>query len=160
MGITTCILLKAMNSYEPRHDKAFFLHMGKQSGADQLRGNRAVGQRQPFVFASYIDRIIPLLPKSEASSNLLWPYSPVCVGTGRKPRRQVLSRRRSYVPSVTSTAQNTIVTVVLYRAGLLCKCCNGFPRLFRRCKGAFARAFFFGKDQLSHKLLQTICVHT
>ena len=47
----------------------------------------------PFLFC-YIDSIISLLSKSEISgllSRLLWPYSPVCVGPGRKPRRQVLS---------------------------------------------------------------------
>ena len=59
--------------------------------ADQLRGNRAADQRLCF---RYIDTTIPLVPKSEISSiltSLLWLYSPVCVGPGRKPRRQVFS---------------------------------------------------------------------
>ena len=37
-----------------------------------------------------------LNPKSQASSYLLWLYSPICVGPGRKPRRTVFSQRGSY----------------------------------------------------------------
>ena len=36
--------------------------------------------------------------KSQASSHLLWLYSPFCVGPGQKPQRQVLSRRGSFLP--------------------------------------------------------------
>ena len=62
--------------------------------ADQLRGNREADQRLCF---RYLDSAIPLLPKSEISnsSNLLWLYSPVCVGPGQNSRRQVFSRRCS-----------------------------------------------------------------
>ena len=44
--------------------------------ADQLRGNREADQRLCFC---YIDSTIPLLPKFQASSHLVWLYSPVCV---------------------------------------------------------------------------------
>ena len=44
--------------------------------ADQLRGNREADQRLCF---RYIDSTISL-PKFQASSHLLWLYSPVCVG--------------------------------------------------------------------------------
>ena len=37
-----------------------------------------------------------LNPKIQASSHILWLYSPVCVGPGRKPRRPVFSERGSY----------------------------------------------------------------
>ena len=60
--------------------------------ADQLRGNRKADQRLCF---RYIDSTIPLFSKS--SSHLLLPYSLVCVGPGRKPRRPVFSQRGSYV---------------------------------------------------------------
>ena len=62
--------------------------------ADQPRGNREADQRLCF---RYTDRTIPLLSKSkfQASSDLLWLYSPVCVGPGRKPRRPVFSQRGS-----------------------------------------------------------------
>ena len=43
-------------------------------GADQLNGDRAADQQLCFRF---IDSMIPFLP-------LLWLYSPVCVGPGRK----------------------------------------------------------------------------
>ena len=65
----------------------FFICENKD--ADQLRGNReAVTAKliSAFVFAT---RIVHSLyykyPKFQASSHLLWLYSPVCVGPGRKP---------------------------------------------------------------------------
>ena len=56
--------------------------------ADQLRGNREADQRLCF---RHLDSTIPLLAKSKISSlsHLLWLYSLVCVGPGRKPRRPV-----------------------------------------------------------------------
>ena len=64
--------------------------------ADQLRGNREADQRLCFW---YTDSTIPLLPKYklQASSHLVWLYSPVCVGLGQKPRRPVFSQRGSYL---------------------------------------------------------------
>ena len=64
--------------------------------ADQLRGNREADQRLCF---RYMDSTIPLLSntKSQDSSHLLWLYSPVCVGPGRKPRRPVFSQRGSFI---------------------------------------------------------------
>ena len=57
--------------------------------ADQLRGNREV-RSASFVFATRIVQSLYFLnPKFRASSHLLWLYSPVCVGPGRKPRRPV-----------------------------------------------------------------------
>ena len=57
--------------------------------------NKDADQRLCF---RYIDSTIPLLTKSEvqATSHLLWLYSPVCVGPGKKPRRPVFSQRGSY----------------------------------------------------------------
>ena len=57
--------------------------------ADQLRGNRAANQRICF---RYIGSTIPLLPEFQASSHFLSLNSPVCVGPGRKPLRQVFLR--------------------------------------------------------------------
>ena len=51
--------------------------------ADQLCGNhREADQRLCF---RYIDSTIPLLPKFQASSHLLYLYSLICVGPGWKP---------------------------------------------------------------------------
>ena len=51
-----------------------------------------------FVFAT---RIVPSLfylnPKFQASSHLLWLYSPVCVRPGCKPQRPVFSQRGSNI---------------------------------------------------------------
>ena len=53
-----------------------------------------------FVFATQIVQFLYYLnPKFQASSHLLWLYSPVCVGPGRKPRRPVFSQRGSYFTS-------------------------------------------------------------
>ena len=49
-----------------------------------------------FVFAFRIVKSLYYLnPKFQASIYLLWLYSPVCVGPGRKPRRPVFSQRGS-----------------------------------------------------------------
>ena len=49
-----------------------------------------------FVFSIRIVKILYYLnQKSQASSHLLWLYSPICVGPGRKPRRPVFSQRGS-----------------------------------------------------------------
>ena len=67
---------------------AFYICENK--GADQLCGNRTADQRLCF---RYIDTVVQSLyflnPKFQASSHLLWLYSPVCVGPGHKSRRQV-----------------------------------------------------------------------
>ena len=50
-----------------------------------------------FVFNTRIVQSLYFLnPKFQASSHLLWLYSPVCVGPGRKPRRPVFSERGSF----------------------------------------------------------------
>ena len=51
-----------------------------------------------FVFAIRIVQFLFYLSlKFQASSHLLWLYSLVCVGPGRKPRRPVFSERGSYI---------------------------------------------------------------
>ena len=51
-----------------------------------------------FVFATRrVQFLFYLNLKFQASSHLLWLYSPVCVGPGRKPRRPVFSQRGSYI---------------------------------------------------------------
>ena len=65
------------------------LHMRKQR---RRCCNRAADQRLCFC---YIDSVFPLLPKSEisASSDLLWLYSPVCVGPGWIPPNTGFGRK-------------------------------------------------------------------
>ena len=67
---------------------AFCIYENKD--ADQLRGNPEADQRLCFRYTNGTNN-----PKFQASSHLLWLYSPVCVGPGRKPRRQVFSERGS-----------------------------------------------------------------
>ena len=63
--------------------------------ADQLRGNREADQRLCFCLR-IAQSLYYLNPKFQASNYLLWLYSLVCVGPGRKPRRPVFSQRGSY----------------------------------------------------------------
>ena len=45
-----------------------------------------------FVFATYtVQSLYFLNPKLQASSHLLWLYSPLCVGPVRKPQRRICS---------------------------------------------------------------------
>ena len=63
--------------------------------ADQLRGNAKL--ISAFVFATWIvQSFFYLNSKFQASSHLLWLYSLVCVGPGRKTRRQVFSEQGSF----------------------------------------------------------------
>ena len=64
--------------------------------ADQPRGNREADQRICFRYLASTILLLPN-PKFQAYSHLLWLYSPVCVGPGRKPRRPVFSQRGSNV---------------------------------------------------------------
>ena len=66
--------------------------------AGQLRSNCAADQRLCFRYTDSTT-LYYLNPKFQASSHFLWPYSPVCVGPGRKPRRPVFSQRGSYFES-------------------------------------------------------------
>ena len=54
-----------------------------------------------FVFATRIVQFLYFLnPKFQVSSHLLWMYSLVCVGPGRKTRRPVFSQRGSIIALV------------------------------------------------------------
>ena len=48
-----------------------------------------------FVFDTWTVHLLSLNLKFQVSSYFLRLYRPVCVGPGRKPRRQVFSRRGS-----------------------------------------------------------------
>ena len=62
---------------------------GENKGTDQLRSNCEADQR--LVFATQIVQfLVYLYPKFQASSLRL--YRPVCVRTGRKPRRPFFLR--------------------------------------------------------------------
>ena len=51
-----------------------------------------------FIFPTQIVQFPYFLySKFQVSSHLLWLYSPVCVGPGRKPRRPVFSQRGSSI---------------------------------------------------------------
>ena len=56
-----------------------------------------------YGFATWIIKSLFLNPKFQASRHLLWLYSSVCVGPGRKPRRQIFSRRGSFLGGAVSS---------------------------------------------------------
>ena len=64
--------------------------------ADQLCRNREAVQL--FVFPTKLEQSLYFLnPKFQASSHILWLYSPVCVGPGRKPRRPVFVHNEAHM---------------------------------------------------------------
>ena len=85
--------------YEPRHEKTGFC-LCENKDADELRGNREAVTAKLISAFDFAKRIVQSLyflnTEFQASSHLLWLYSPVCVGPGRKPRRPVFSERGSY----------------------------------------------------------------
>ena len=84
--------------YEPRHEKTGFFAYAKT----KTQTSFAVTAKLISAFGFDI-RIVQSLyylnPKLQVSSHLLWLYSSVCVGPGRKPQRPVFSQRGSYVLS-------------------------------------------------------------
>ena len=69
-----------------------------------------------FVFATLIVQSLYFLStKLQASSHLLCLYSPVCVGPGRIPRRQVFSQRGSNKISLCSQEVNISHTSCMSR---------------------------------------------
>ena len=84
---------------EPRHEKILIFPYAKTK--TQISFVVTVKLISAFVFATRIvQSLFYLNPKSQDSSHLLWLYSPVCVGPGRKPRRPVFSQRGSNVVSL------------------------------------------------------------
>ena len=81
--------------------------------ADQLRGNREADQHLCFRYTD-IQSLFFLKPKFQASSHLLWLYSPVCVGPGQKPRRPVFSERGSNEGKSVHLCSLTPVLLILW----------------------------------------------
>ena len=78
-------------SYEPRHEKTSFLHICAKTKT-QISFVVTAKLISVFVFATRTVRSLDFLnPKFQASSHLLWLYSPVCIRPGRKPQRPVFS---------------------------------------------------------------------
>ena len=71
----------ALNPYEPHREKTGFLHMRKKD-ADQLRGNREGDQRLCFRYKRIVQSLYFLNTKFQASSHLMWLYSPETPKTG------------------------------------------------------------------------------
>ena len=86
---------------EPRREKTGFFAYAKTK--TQISFAVTAKLISAFVFATQIIQSLFFLnPKFQASSYLLWLYSPVChvcVGPGRKPRRPVFSQRGSNLPT-------------------------------------------------------------
>ena len=115
--------------------------------ADQLRGNRV------FVFATRIVQSLFFLnPNFQASSHLVWQYSPVYVEPGRTPRRPVFSKRGSNKPSGLSHLYQWDGSTVIFRGvyfqfylflGYSCKETEKKPRWDAAFCGVTAGAILF-----------------
>ena len=87
-----CVVMSCVELSRVVRKPAFCICENKD--ADQLRGTAKL--ISAFVFATRIVQFLFYLkPKFPASSRLLWLYSPIYIGPGRKPRRQVFSQRDS-----------------------------------------------------------------
>ena len=121
------IVLKLWMDMSPVMRKpAFCIYENKE--ADQLRKQRSRSASKTkkqisfevtaklisaFVLAiRIVQSLFYLNTKFQASSHLLWLYSRVCVGPGRKPRRPVFSQRSSYVDVVTTSTYKCSCQVV------------------------------------------------
>ena len=81
-------------TYEPRHKKTDFAYAKTKT---QISFAVTAKLISAFVFATRIVQSLYFLnPKFYASRHILWQYSPVYIGPGRKPRRPVFSQRGSY----------------------------------------------------------------
>ena len=92
-----CISLniRVFKTYEPRCEKTGFFAYAKTK--TQISFAITAKLISAFVFAiRIVQSLYYLNPKFQASSHLLWLYSPVCVRPGQKPRRPVFSERGSY----------------------------------------------------------------
>ena len=108
--------------------------------ADQLRGTAKL--ISDFVFATRIVQSLFFLnPKFQASYHLLWLYSLVCVGPGRKPRRPIFSERGSFESSL--GAEPKIVD--FFTHGLIC-----FKRIWYQTMTGSA-IFSFGTEPTPFK---------
>ena len=68
---------------EPRHENFFFSYAKTKT---QISFAVTAKLISAFVFTTWIvQSLFYLSPKSQATSHLLWLYSPVCVGPGRNP---------------------------------------------------------------------------
>ena len=84
--------------------------------------NCAADQRLCF---PYTDCTIPLIHKSkcQAFSHLLWLYSSVCVGLGRKPRRPIFSQQGSNTGSIflAHLSRRLIGELIVYQWSGVCR---------------------------------------
>ena len=100
------ILILHQDYYEPRREKTGFFAYAKT----KTQNNFAVTAKliSVFVFATWIVQYLYFLnPKFQVSSYIEWLCSPVCVGSGQKPRRPVFWRRGSLYGSNIQNLQKT-----------------------------------------------------
>ena len=89
--IFMCLLMEPELATLCQDNMSCIMRKPVNRGTDQLRGNRSNhAADQPICFHF-------LNPNFQASSNLVWLYSPVCVRPGQKPQRQVFSQQGSCV---------------------------------------------------------------
>ena len=84
--------------------------------ADQLAVTAQLISAFDFIIQK-VQSLFFLNPKFQASSHLLWLYSPVCVGPGRKPQRQVFSQRGSYYTFQLMLTQMTATAIPVCTEG-------------------------------------------
>ena len=92
--------------FEPHCEKTRFFAYAKTKTQISLAVTAKLISALVFT-TRIVQSLFFLNPKFQASSHLLWLYSPVCVGPGRKPRRPVFSERGSFVLEWNSSFRTT-----------------------------------------------------
>ena len=107
---------------ELRHEKTGYFAYAKTK--TQISFAVSAKLFSAFVFVTPIVQALYFLyTKFQASSHLVWLYSLVCVGPGRKPRRPVLSQRGSKYPTC---HPEVYVEMVLVLGMVLCAAARSF----------------------------------
>ena len=109
--------LPTLLHYEPCYEKNGFFAYAKTK--TQISCAVTAQLISAFVFAiRIVQSLFFLNSKFQASNHLLWLYSPVCVGPGRKPRRPVFSERGSYLLHVSQFLGAKYVYVFVVKQNL------------------------------------------
>ena len=107
----SCLNFNCFQYEAPYEKNVFFFAYAKTKTQISL----AVTAKLISVFVSatqIVQSLYYLNPKFQSSSHLLWLYSLVCVGPGRKPQRPVFSERGSYVFSNDKAIHKIKLTLV------------------------------------------------
>ena len=106
-GVFIVLFRRNFGTYEPRYETRLFAYAKTKT---QISFAVTAKLISAFVFATRIVQSLYFLnPEFQASSHLVWLYSPVCVGTGWKPKTGFLTTRLILAHMQTSFTASTSI---------------------------------------------------